>query len=103
MAAVIARAAEYRVTPVVEAPTQYLGNGNYAVVDTSGKNSVATMVHRPLLVKPHHKNQVTAEIANRDGRTVLFARTQLGRLKALYTINPPDLSKVRSTTTPLAP
>ena len=44
----------------------------------SGKNSVSTMVHRPLLVKPHHKNQVTAEIANRDGRTVLFARTQLG-------------------------
>ena len=44
----------------------------------SGKASVTTMVHRPLLVHPHHKNQVTAEIANRDGRTVLFARTQLG-------------------------
>ncbi len=44
----------------------------------SGKNSVSTMVHRPLLVKPHHKNQITAEIANREGRTVLFARTQMG-------------------------
>lgn len=44
----------------------------------SEKNSVSTMVHRPLLVKPHHKNQVTAEIANREGRTVLFARTQMG-------------------------
>ncbi|AQP51580.1 hypothetical protein BW733_12905 [Tessaracoccus flavescens] len=44
----------------------------------SEKASVTTMVHRPLLVKPHHKNQVTAEIANREGRTVLFARTQLG-------------------------
>ncbi|GAA4897287.1 hypothetical protein GCM10025789_13960 [Tessaracoccus lubricantis] len=44
----------------------------------SGKASVTTMVHRPMLVKPHHKNQVTAEIANRDGRTVLFARTQMG-------------------------
>ena len=44
----------------------------------SEKASVTTMLHRPLLVKPHHKNQVTAEIANRDGRTVLFARTQMG-------------------------
>ncbi|HJE52572.1 MAG TPA: DEAD/DEAH box helicase [Tessaracoccus flavescens] len=44
----------------------------------SGQASVTTMHHRPLLVKPHHKNQVTAEIANRDGRTVLFARTQMG-------------------------
>jgi len=44
----------------------------------SEKASVTTMVHRPLLVKPHHKNQVTAEIANREGRTVLFARTQMG-------------------------
>jgi superfamily II DNA/RNA helicase len=44
----------------------------------SSKASVSTMVHRPLLVHPHHKNQVTAEIANREGRTVLFARTQMG-------------------------
>lgn len=44
----------------------------------SEKASVTTMLHRPMLVKPHHKNQVTAEIANRDGRTVLFARTQMG-------------------------
>lgn len=44
----------------------------------SEKASVTTMIHRPLLVKPHHKNQITAEIANREGRTVLFARTQMG-------------------------
>jgi len=44
----------------------------------SGQASVTTMVHRPLIVRPHHKNQITAEIANREGRTVLFARTQMG-------------------------
>ncbi len=44
----------------------------------SGQAAVTTMLHRPLLVKPHHKNQVTAEIANREGKTVLFARTQMG-------------------------
>jgi superfamily II DNA/RNA helicase len=55
----------------------YLHDAVTHEVDSS-KASVSTMVHRPLLVHPHHKNQVTAEIANRDGRTVLFARTQLG-------------------------
>ena len=55
----------------------YLNNPVTHEVDSS-QNSVTTMVHRPLIVRPHHKNQVTAEIANRDGRTVLFARTQLG-------------------------
>lgn len=56
---------------------QYLHDPVTREVD-SEKASVTTMVHRPLLVKPHHKNQVTAEIANREGRTVLFARTQMG-------------------------
>ena len=44
----------------------------------SGKASVTTMSHHVLLLAPHHKNQVTAEIANREGRTVIFARTQMG-------------------------
>ncbi len=56
---------------------QYLHDPVTHEVD-SEKASVTTMVHRPLLVHPHHKNAVTAEIANREGRTVLFARTQMG-------------------------
>lgn len=44
----------------------------------SSKASVTTMTHRVLHVHPHHKNGVTAEIANRDGRTVIFVRTQMG-------------------------
>ncbi|SHJ88269.1 Superfamily II DNA and RNA helicase, partial [Tessaracoccus bendigoensis DSM 12906] len=56
---------------------KYLHDAVTREVD-SEKASVTTMVHRPLIVKPHHKNQVTAEIANREGRTVLFARTQMG-------------------------
>ena len=44
----------------------------------SGKASVTTMRHEVFLVKPHDKVEVTARIANREGRTVIFARTQLG-------------------------
>ena len=44
----------------------------------SGKASVTTMTHRMLHVAPHHKNAVTAEIANRDGRSLVFVRTQMG-------------------------
>ena len=44
----------------------------------SGKASVTTMTHHVLHMAPHHKNQATAEIANREGRTVVFARTQMG-------------------------
>jgi superfamily II DNA/RNA helicase len=40
--------------------------------------SVATMDHHLLLVAPKDKNAVTAEIANREGRTILFARTKHG-------------------------
>jgi superfamily II DNA/RNA helicase len=39
---------------------------------------VATMDHHLLLVAPKDKNAVTAEIANREGRTILFARTKHG-------------------------
>ena len=44
----------------------------------SGKASVTTMTHHVLHLAPHHKNQITAEIANREGKTVIFARTQMG-------------------------
>jgi superfamily II DNA/RNA helicase len=39
---------------------------------------VETMDHHLLLVAPQDKVDVTAEIANRDGRTIMFARTKRG-------------------------
>ncbi len=39
---------------------------------------VDTMEHHLLLVPPKEKNTITAEIANRQGRTILFARTKHG-------------------------
>ena len=44
----------------------------------SGQASIATMTHHFLDLAPHHKNAITAEIANRDGKTLVFARTQMG-------------------------
>jgi superfamily II DNA/RNA helicase len=43
-----------------------------------GKASVTTMEHHVLLVDPIHKKVITAEVANRAGRTVVFVRTKLG-------------------------
>ena len=40
--------------------------------------SVTTMDHHVFLVHPHHKKPITAAIANRPGRTVVFCRTKLG-------------------------
>ncbi|MGB3186629.1 MAG: DEAD/DEAH box helicase [Ornithinimicrobium sp.] len=40
--------------------------------------SVATMEHHLFLVHPHEKKDITAAIANRQGRTVVFVRTKLG-------------------------
>lgn len=40
--------------------------------------SVTTMTHAVLHVLPHDKNATTAAIANREGRTVVFVRTQRG-------------------------
>ncbi|MEV0152904.1 DEAD/DEAH box helicase [Micromonospora sp. NPDC050686] len=40
--------------------------------------SVSTMDHHVLLIPPHDKFSVVASIAARDGRTMVFARTQLG-------------------------
>ncbi|WP_018720804.1 DEAD/DEAH box helicase [Salinispora fenicalii] len=40
--------------------------------------AVATMDHHLLLIPPHDKFSVVASIAAREGRTMVFARTQLG-------------------------
>ena len=36
------------------------------------------MDHHVLLIDPQHKKVITAEVANREGRTVVFCRTKLG-------------------------
>ncbi|MBD2759119.1 DEAD/DEAH box helicase [Yimella sp. cx-573] len=43
-----------------------------------GTATVTTMAHHALLIEPRDKKIVTAEVANRPGRTVVFARTKLG-------------------------
>ena len=40
--------------------------------------SVSTMAHHLLLIPPHDKFPITASIANREGKTIVFARTQMG-------------------------
>jgi superfamily II DNA/RNA helicase len=40
--------------------------------------SVTTMDHHILLIDPMHKKSITAEVANRGGRTLVFVRTKLG-------------------------
>jgi superfamily II DNA/RNA helicase len=40
--------------------------------------SVTTMEHHILLIDPMHKKAITADVANRDGRTLVFVRTKLG-------------------------
>ncbi|KUL39021.1 DEAD/DEAH box helicase [Actinoplanes awajinensis] len=40
--------------------------------------SVSTMDHHLLLIPPAEKFPITASIANREGKTIVFARTQMG-------------------------
>ena len=40
--------------------------------------SVTTMAHHLFLVEPNHKKVLTAELAARPGRTIVFVRTKLG-------------------------
>ncbi len=56
---------------------RYLHEPTVHEVD-SAQATVTTMEHHLVLVKPEHKATVTAELANRDGRTIVFARTQKG-------------------------
>ncbi|USQ77601.1 DEAD/DEAH box helicase [Ornithinimicrobium cryptoxanthini] len=44
----------------------------------SATASVSTMEHHVFVIDPQHKKPVTATIANRPGRTVVFVRTKLG-------------------------
>ncbi len=45
---------------------------------SDARASVSTMDHHLFLVHPHDKKDVTAAIANRSGRTIVFVRTKLG-------------------------
>jgi superfamily II DNA/RNA helicase len=44
----------------------------------SGQATVTTMEHHMLVIEPGHKQSLTAELASRDGRTIVFVRTKLG-------------------------
>ncbi|MFG1814419.1 DEAD/DEAH box helicase [Kribbella sp. NPDC049174] len=44
----------------------------------SGQATVTTMEHHLLVIEPAHKQSLTAELASRDGRTIVFVRTKLG-------------------------
>ncbi|MEV5607238.1 DEAD/DEAH box helicase [Streptomyces sp. NPDC052225] len=57
--------------------TRYLNNPVSHEVD-SAQGNVTTMSHHILIVKPKDKAPVTAAIASRKGRTIIFVRTQLG-------------------------
>ncbi|MFI0828995.1 DEAD/DEAH box helicase [Streptomyces roseolus] len=56
---------------------RYLVNPVVHEVDPSA-GAVTTMTHHVLVVKPKDKAPVTAAIAARKGRTIIFVRTQLG-------------------------
>ncbi|MBL1096005.1 DEAD/DEAH box helicase [Streptomyces coffeae] len=56
---------------------RYLVNPITHEVDPSA-GAVSTMTHHVLVVKPKDKAPVTAAIAARKGRTIIFVRTQLG-------------------------
>ncbi|WP_411152432.1 DEAD/DEAH box helicase [Streptomyces sp. A30] len=57
--------------------TRYLTNAATHEVDAA-QGAVTTMSHHILIVKPKDKAPVTAAIASRKGRTIIFVRTQLG-------------------------
>ncbi|MEV1025514.1 DEAD/DEAH box helicase, partial [Streptomyces sp. NPDC050264] len=57
--------------------SRYLNNPVSHEVD-SAQGNVTTMSHHILIVKPKDKAPVTAAIASRKGRTIIFVRTQLG-------------------------
>jgi superfamily II DNA/RNA helicase len=40
--------------------------------------AVTTMAHHLLIIEPAHKQSLTAELASRDGRTIVFVRTKRG-------------------------
>ncbi|MCI0687256.1 MAG: DEAD/DEAH box helicase [Sporichthyaceae bacterium] len=62
---------------VAELVTRYLADPVTHRIDPPA-GSVPTMSHHVLVVNPQEKAPVTAQIAAREGRTLLFVRTQLG-------------------------
>ncbi|MFF0170126.1 DEAD/DEAH box helicase [Streptomyces prasinus] len=56
---------------------RYLKDPVHHEVDAA-QGAVTTMSHHILVVKPKDKAPVTAAIASRKGRTIIFVRTQLG-------------------------
>ncbi|SDC00120.1 Superfamily II DNA and RNA helicase [Raineyella antarctica] len=56
---------------------RYMHSPKVHEVDSSNA-TFTTMEHHLVLVKPEHKAPITAEIANREGKTIVFARTQKG-------------------------
>ncbi|MEV0177068.1 DEAD/DEAH box helicase [Streptomyces sp. NPDC050803] len=56
---------------------RYLADPVLHEVDAA-QGAVTTMSHHILIVKPKDKAPVTAAIASRKGRTIIFVRTQLG-------------------------
>ncbi|MGW8380465.1 DEAD/DEAH box helicase [Streptomyces sp. ODS28] len=56
---------------------RYLTNPEVHEVDAA-QGAVTTMTHHVMVVKPRDKAPVTAAIAARKGRTIIFVRTQLG-------------------------
>nr|BFD83994.1 hypothetical protein StreXyl84_33950 [Streptomyces sp. Xyl84] len=56
---------------------RYLTDPVHHEVDAA-QGAVTTMSHHILVVKPKDKAPVTAAIASRKGRTIIFVRTQLG-------------------------
>ncbi|MFC0623585.1 DEAD/DEAH box helicase [Kribbella deserti] len=44
----------------------------------SAQAAVTTMEHHLLVIEPGHKQSLTAELASRDGKTIVFVRTKLG-------------------------
>ncbi|CAM5505252.1 ATP-dependent RNA helicase DeaD [Streptomyces tendae] len=56
---------------------RYLKDPALHEVDAA-QGAVTTMSHHILVVKPKDKAPVTAAIASRKGRTIIFVRTQLG-------------------------
>ncbi|MBC9727891.1 DEAD/DEAH box helicase [Streptomyces sp. TRM68367] len=56
---------------------RYLNDPVSHEVDAA-QGAVTTMSHHVLIVKPKDKAPVTAAIASRKGRTIIFVRTQLG-------------------------
>ena len=65
---------EKEINTLVE---RYLSDPVTHSVDPSA-GAVTTMSHHVLVVKPNTKAPVTAAIAGREGRTIVFVRTQLG-------------------------